>query len=343
MDAVGGMTRVPEQLVEIVDAPSGLRAFLVIDDTTLGPAAGGVRTRSYETETAARDDARALARAMTLKCALANLAAGGGKCVVMDHPGLDRARAFAVLGRAVESLAGRFRTAADLGTTDADLSVMARHTGYVHRGVGLADAVGRGLLRCAQAAAVAAGWSGLGGRHVVVQGAGSIGAAAARALAGAGARLSISDLDQARAAELANALGAEVVPVSRALSTPCDVLAPCAVGGIITAEVARELQARILCGAANNILADAQVAEVLRARGIVHVPDLIASAGAVIDGIGRSVMGLADPTPLIDALGDTTRSVLAEAAARGTTSEAVAVALAERRIAAARPGSAATL
>ena len=334
------MPSAPEELIEIHDPASGLRAFLVIDDTTLGPAAGGIRTRSYDSEEAARSDARALARTMTLKCALANLKAGGGKCVVMDHPGLDRPRAFAELGRRVESLAGRFRTAGDFGTTDDDLAVMARTTRYVHRGAGLADAVGRGLLRCAEAAARTTGWPGLEGRHVVIQGAGSIGAAAARALAGAGARLSISDLDGARAARLAVALGAEVMPASEALRAPCDVLAPCAVGGVITAEVARDLPAHVLCGAANNILADTLAAEALRERGIVHVPDVIASAGAVIDGIGRSIMGLADPTPLIDALGDTARAVLAEAAARGITSEAVAFALAERRLAAARPGTA---
>ena len=326
----------PEDIIEIRDPSCGLCAFLVIDDTTLGPAAGGIRTKAYESEGAALADAKALARAMTIKCALAQLDAGGGKCVVMDHEGLDRPRAFAVLGREIEALGGRFRTAGDLGTTSADLEVMARHTRYVHPEQGLADAVGRGLLRCAEAAAMVAGWDGLSGRHVVVQGAGAIGAAVARAMAGAGSRITVSDVDETRAAALASALSANVVPAEEALRIPCDILAPCAIGGVVTVGVAERLEAKVLCGAANNILADPRVAEVLQSHGVIHVPDVLASAGAVIDGIGRSVMGLTDPTPLIDALGDTTRSVLAEAAARGVTSEAVAMALAGRRLAAAR-------
>src|SRR5262245_3641929 len=113
------MLHSPEETIEIIDSASGLHAILVIDDTTLGPAAGGIRTRAYESAAAARRDAQRLARAMTLKCALAGLAAGGGKCVVLDHPGLDRDRSFAVLGKRIESLEGRFRTAGDLGTRDS--------------------------------------------------------------------------------------------------------------------------------------------------------------------------------------------------------------------------------
>src|SRR5262245_24007427 len=107
----GSMAHTPEQVIEIEDAASGLQAFLVLDDTTLGPAAGGIRTRAYPPPADARNDAARLARAMTIKCAIAGLAAGGGKCVVIDHPRLDRAAAFAVLGDRIESLAGRFRTA----------------------------------------------------------------------------------------------------------------------------------------------------------------------------------------------------------------------------------------
>jgi leucine dehydrogenase len=101
------------------DAASGLEAILVIDDVTLGPAAGGVRTRAYRSPEDALADAAALARAMTVKCALAGLPTGGGKCVVLDHAGLDRARGFRVLGERIAELGGLFRTAGDLGTTAA--------------------------------------------------------------------------------------------------------------------------------------------------------------------------------------------------------------------------------
>jgi leucine dehydrogenase len=274
---------------------------------------------------------------MTLKCALAGLSAGGGKCVVIDHPGLDRPRAFAELGDRIEALAGRFRTAGDLGTTEADLRTLARHTRFAHvDSRSLAGAVGRGLVRCAEACAAFASWDGLAGRRVLVQGAGAIGAAAAREFAAAGARVLIADLDAARARSAAAAIGAEVIEPQRVFDSEVDLLAPCAIGGVITREIAGTLRARVLCGAANNILASPGVAEILRERGIVHVPDVIASAGAVIDGIGESVMGLADRTPLIDRLGDTAGEVLRIARQSRRTAEAVAIEIADRRIEAAR-------
>src|SRR5262245_21890897 len=114
------------------DVRAGLEAVIVIDDTTLGPAAGGVRTRAYPSAIDAARDAARLAHAMTIKCALAGLDAGGGKAVVVDHAGLDRPRAFRALGEAVEALGGAFRTAGDLGTHAADLAAMAETTRYVH-------------------------------------------------------------------------------------------------------------------------------------------------------------------------------------------------------------------
>jgi len=298
------------------DPPSGLLAVLVIDDLTLGPGVGGVRTRGYPSLAAAMHDAAALAQAMTRKCALAGLDAGGAKVVVLDHPGLDRPRAFARLGAFITELGGVFRTAGDLGTGAAELAAMASTCPFVHTDErGLADAAGRGLLACVAACAATRG-RGLAGLRVAVQGCGAIGAAAARALRGAGASLVLTDLDAARATTLAAELGARVVAPDAWLGAEVDVLAPCAVGGVIAREDAAAMQAWAVCGAANNALVDLEAARALHARGILHVPDEVASAGAVIDGIGRSVMGLADRGPLIDALGATARALL-EAAARG--------------------------
>ena len=309
------------------DPPSGLTAVLVIDDLTLGPGAGGVRTRAYASLSAAMADAAALAQAMTRKCALAGLDAGGAKVAVVDHPGLDRPRAFARLGAFIAELDGVFRTAGDLGTTAADLAAMASTCPFVHVDErGLVDATARGLLGCIAACAAARG-RGLVGLRVAVQGCGTIGAAAARALREAGATLVLADVDAARAEALAGELRAEAVDPAEVLRAEVDVLAPCAVGGVITREVAATLRAWAVCGAANNALADLDAGFVLQARGVLHVPDEVASAGAVIEGIGRSVMGLADRGPLIDALGVTARALL-EASAR--TGEPPVV-LAERR------------
>lgn len=318
--------------VAVADAPSGLSAFIVLDDTTLGPAAGGVRTVQYPSASDALADGLRLARAMTLKCSLAGLPAGGGKAVVLAHDGLDRPRAFERLGAAIEELGGVFRTAGDLGTTAADLEAMARATSHVHTDERhLAEAVARGLVRCIEACADVRG-KPVRGLRVAVQGAGAIGARAAQAFAGAGMEVVIADLDTARAEAVAAATGARVVAPERVLFEDVDVVAPCAAGGVITGEVAASMRAWAVCGAANNALSGRDVAGVLAARDVLLVPDVLASAGAVIDGIGASLMGLDDRGPLVDRLGEVAREVLAEAARSGKSTVEVAEARAWRRI-----------
>ena len=316
------------------DRATGLRAVLVIDSTVLGPAAGGIRTRDYPSVDAAVRDAAALARAMTIKCALGGLDAGGGKMVVLDHRGLDRAGAFARLGDFVDDLGGLFRTAGDLGTTAADLATMAERCRFVHTGeASLAASVARGLVRCIEACARVRGRS-LAGLRVAVQGAGAIGAAACAALAAAGATVLVADLDPRRARAAAGAAGAEVADADSILTADVDVVAPCAAGGAIDGAVAGALRAWAVCGAANNLLASPDAEAALAARDILFVPDVVASAGAVIDGIGRTVMGLEDPAraDLIDRLGDVAHELLAEARQTGRPASGLAEARAFARI-----------
>lgn len=327
------------------DPPSGLRACLALDSLALGPAAGGIRTLAYPDEAAALADAARLARAMSLKCAIAGLQAGGGKTVVMAHPGLDRPRAFRRLGEYVEELRGLYRTAGDLGTTPEDLRAMAETTRYVNvREADLSAAAGAGVLHCLRAlVAFRAGGPGadtgaahdLRGLRVAVQGCGAMGAAVARALAAAGVTLVLADLDAARAERLAAELGAATLPPAALLGADVDIVAPCAAGGVLTTAVAGSLRAWGVCGAANNMLADAAAEAALAARGVHLVPDFLSSAGAVIAGVGVDVMGLADVTPLLAGLGATTTRVLEAARADGVTTTAAARRLAEARIAAA--------
>jgi leucine dehydrogenase len=318
------------------DPASGLRAVLALDDVTLGPAVGGIRTRSYPSLAEAVEDVAALARAMTIKAALGGLDAGGGKVVVLDHPGLDRPAAFARLGEYVEELGGLFHTAGDLGTTPDDLAAMARRCRYVNTSHGdLTGATARTLLRCAEACAEVAGRPGLAGLRVAVQGCGAIGDAAARALAAAGAELVVADVDAARAERTARATGARVVAPGRVLLEDVDMVCPCAIGGVVTVELADELSAWAVCGCANNVLADAAAERRLGERGILFVPDVLASSGAVVHGISTGLMGLPDSAPLIEAVGAAAREILSESRARGVPATAIAEERARARIRAA--------
>lgn len=322
------------------DEVTGLRAVLVLDDLTLGPAAGGTRTRAYASVTEAVADAADLARAMTLKCAISGIDAGGGKAVILDRPALagpDRSQVFARFGAFVEELGGLFRTAGDLGTTLADLMAMARHTRYVVTDEsGQSAASARTVLRSIEACAAIAGKPDLRGLRVAVQGCGSIGAAVTRELAAAGATLLVADIDAARAASLAASTGARVIDPDAVLGADCDVLSPCALGGVLTPEVADQVRAWAVCGAANNIMASPAAEQRLLERGILFVPDFIASAGAVILGVCRSIMHVTDHEQRIDALGETAREVLAESRASGRTATEIAQARAWARIERAR-------
>ncbi len=316
------------------DAATGLQAVFVLDDDTLGPAAGGVRTREYPSGADAELDAARLARAMTIKCSLAGLDAGGGKVVVWGL-GADRGAAFEALGRKVEELGGALLTAGDLGTGPEDLQAMARTTQHVHTGgAALQRAAGRALLRCLQACADVRGVE-VEGLSVAIQGCGTIGSAAARAFSEAGVRLTVSDIDAGRALALAAEVGARVCDPDDVLGLSCDVVSPCAAGGAITTENAGSLRAWAVCGGANNVLASPEAERSLQDREVLFVPDVVASAGAVIEGVGERLMQLEDRTPLLDRLRFTARAIVDEAASSGRLATEVAQARALARLGAA--------
>ncbi|MGE0533247.1 MAG: Glu/Leu/Phe/Val dehydrogenase dimerization domain-containing protein [Hyphomonadaceae bacterium] len=314
----------------LADEASGLRAFIAIDSLALGPAAGGIRTMPYGEEKKAIGDAVRLAAAMTLKCAVAGLDAGGGKTVVIDHPGMKRGAAFEQLGRFIQELRGLYYAAGDVGTTEDDLAAAARFTAYVHRGGPvLAEAAGQGVLRCMEACAQERGRDGVAGLRVAIQGCGAMGAGVARALHAAGARLVLADTDGARVTSLARELSAEIAPVEAILHADVDIVAPCALGGVITLESVRMLRAWAICGAANNQLANDDVGNRLAEREVFYVPDFLASAGAVISGMSASP---ADAAQRIDGLRETARTVLQHAAAARRLTAEVARAIAYARI-----------
>lgn len=288
-----------EELAVERGARSGATLAVAIHSTVLGPALGGARMWHYERDADAIGDAVRLAEAMTHKAAAAGLELGGGKGVLAAPTearpsGELRTAMLLDFGDLVESLEGRYVTAEDVGTGAADMAVIARRTAHV---VGLdsrrggsgdpspATALGvRGAMRaCAEHR-----WGSpdLSRRRIVLIGYGHVGVELAELLRDDGAELTITDVDRSRRIP-AEALGARWVEPGEALTLDCDVLAPCALGGVVDRRSVERLRCAVLCGAANNVLAEEQLAGRLAERGIIYAPDFIANAGGLISVYGE--------------------------------------------------------
>ena len=328
-----------EQAVVHHDAESGAWIFVCVDSTVLGPAAGGTRMRVYPAPADGLADAMLLSGAMTRKMAGAGMPYGGGKGVlaVPELPsGEPRKRLLRRYGKLVASLGGTYRTAGDMNITPADLDVVAETCPWVYGTTGRGGNSGRGTARGGLHAIRATvehafGSPELAGRSVLVQGAGSVGAVLAGELAEAGARVLVSDVDESRAA----ATGCETVPPERVLETEADVYSPCAVGGTLNADSIPGLAFRAIAGCANNQLAEPADAERLQERGILYAPDYIVNAGGIIQLIGLEDEGWdeAQLEARLAGIGDTLRTLFAEASAEGITPEEAADRLVRRRLA----------
>jgi leucine dehydrogenase len=324
----------PERILNISEPEIGLEAVIVLDNTVLGPAAGGIRTSRYASAAEATEDAIALARAMTIKCSLSGLDAGGGKAVIIEQDNWDRPAVFRRFGEIVQDLGGDFRTAGDLGTRAEDLIGMATTCEYVHTHERkLEDSVARGLATCMQALADAKKRD-LASLQVTIQGCGAIGGAVARALTACGVHLFVTDINDALAATVASQVGAPQLDPETFVSSNVDVLCPCAFGGALSTANIPTMQAWGVCGGANNSIADDAAQSALLDRGVLVVPDVVASAGAVIDGIGDTVMGLGpkERTALIDQLGTTAAAILLRSARLKRSTQEVAHELAMARV-----------
>ncbi|MFE5121456.1 Leu/Phe/Val dehydrogenase [Streptomyces sp. NPDC056669] len=273
-----------EQALFSHDAETGLRSLVVSHDTTLGPALGGVRMYPYEDETAALEDGLCLAQAMTLKAAAAGLDLGGGWSVIIGDPARDKTEALLrAHGRFIATLGGRFIPVNDVGTTQADLKVIGTEASPVCADGDPSPMTALGVLEGIRACLRATGGDGsLGGVRVCVQGAGNVGAALARLLAAESAELLVSDTDARRADAVARIVGARVIDPTTAAVAECDVLAPCALGGVVNDRTLPELRCRIIAGGANNVLAAPEHAAALAARGILYAPDFCVNAGGLI-------------------------------------------------------------
>jgi leucine dehydrogenase len=332
-----------EQVVAIDDL-AGLKAFIAIHDTRLGPTLGGCRFWTYRDERAALTDALRLSRGMTYKNALAGLALGGGKAVIVGDPRRDKTPAvMRAFGRAVEALGGRYITAEDVGVSPQDMDLVAEATAHV-RGTSrslVADPspfTAHGVFHGIRAAVRQRfGSDSLEGLTACVQGLGHVGFRVAEKLSRAGARLIVADVYEPVVECAVTGLRARRVAPDEAHRAEADLFVPCALGAILNERTVAELKAGIVAGAANNQLAGPADAERLSRRGIIYVPDYAINAGGVIalalDRPGARRQAILEQ---VEGLGETVYAILARAEADGETSAAVADRLAEERLAAAK-------
>ena len=282
-----------EELHFVSDEKCRLKAIIAVHSTHLGPAAGGARFWHYPKDDDALTDALRLSRGMSYKNAMAGLALGGGKTVILaDTEGTKTPDLLHAFGRAVDHLGGRYVTAEDVGMSVADMVEVARNTRFVaglpnsesdvggdpgpHTALGV-------FLGIKAAVKHALGKDRLDGLHIAIQGAGSVATGVALHACAEGARLSIADVDEAKAHKLADATGGQVVPPGDILGLEADVFSPNALGAILNEESIAELRVPIVAGAANNQLATPEDGARVQARGILYAPDYVINAGGIIN------------------------------------------------------------
>ena len=336
-----------EELAVWTDPPNGVKAFIAIHDRALGPALGGVRIWPHASDEDALLDVLRLSRAMTYKSAAAGLSLGGGKGLIAADSRTQKTEAMLrSYGRFVDSLGGRYITTEDVGANAQDMEWIAKETAHV---VGRAEEqggsgnpavmTGFGVFQAMRACAEAAwGSDSLEGKRVAVQGFGNAASSLAAHLVEGGAELIVADVHP-EAVERASRLPRTTIAAPDAIyDAPCDVFAPCALGGTLNERTLPRLTCAVVCGAANNQLASPDDARRLKERGVVYAPDFIANAGGVINVSYEleppySREAARAKTAEIHA---TMRRILALADSEGVTTAEAANRLAEERVAAAR-------
>jgi len=332
-----------EQVTYFNDPASGLRAIIAIYSTALGPALGGTRFYPYASEDDALSDVLNLSRAMAYKAACAGLDLGGGKAVIIGDPATDKTEALLrAYGRAVQSLGGRYYTACDVGTYVEDMDVVGRESTFVtgrspaHGGAGDSSILtAYGVFQGMRAAAeMAWGASTLRGRRVGVAGVGKVGHHLVEHLLDDGASVVIADVSSS-AVDRVRQLHPEVdvLDVDALPTAAMDVYAPCALGGALSDEVVAAMQARVVCGAANNQLAHPGIEKQLEERGVLYAPDYVVNSGGLIQ-VADEIEGYSEARARAKAAGiyETTLRIFRLAAEEGVPPAVAADRLAERRM-----------
>ena len=326
------------------DPASGLRVIIAVHSTHRGPGGGGVRFWHYEEAGEAVRDALRLSRGMSYKNAMADLPLGGGKAVILADPERTKTpELFAAYGRAIEALGGKYVTAEDVGITVPDLVEVAKQTRYVS-GLPAGEGEAGGdpgpytsygvFLGIKAAVRRALGKDSLAGLHLAVQGAGSVAGGVVRRAAEEGARISLADIDRARAERLAAETGATVVDPDEIMTLEADVLSPNALGATLTEDSIAALNVPIVAGGANNQLATPGDGQLIHQRGILYAPDYVINAGGIIN-VTCEYMELDDAegvTRRVEQIPDRLERIWSESAATGRNPAEVADAMARRLI-----------
>lgn len=330
-----------ERVVECKDLSTGLHAIVAIHDTRLGPALGGIRAYPYASAEAALTDVLRLAKGMSYKAAVSEVGTGGGKCVLLLQKGQPKSEALLrSLAEAVNALGGEYICAEDYGLTQDDLRIMARYTRYI---VGVPQTSGdpsrftafggfRGIQAVAQ---YLWGSSSLVGKTIAIQGLGAAGMKLAHNLFWAGAQLIVCDINSLVVQQAARDFAAQVVTPEEIFSVPCDIFAPCALGGILTQATIATLKCRAVAGLANNQLLTAEDGERLQQRGILYAPDYVINAGGLLNvcqEIRAEGYNAHAARELVDALYGVLLRIFALAAEKGMSTSRVAEEIAEHHL-----------
>lgn len=332
-----------EQIVFCQDEATGLKALIAIHNTVLGPGLGGTRMWMYENEEQAINDVMRLSRGMTYKASLAGLNLGGAKAVIIGDAKTMKSEALMrKFGRFVENLHGKYITAEDVGTTTKDMEYVKMETDHV---VGLPESMGGGgdpspvtsfgvYMGMKASAKHVWGNDSLSGKSVAIQGIGKVGGHLIEYLHKEGVKMYISDINEEVLKTYASNFGCIVVPKDDIIGLDVDVFAPCALGAVLNTENIQSLKASIVCGAANNQLADETIhGPMLVERGIAYAPDYLVNAGGLInvysEWIGYNKEIAFGNTEKIY---DTMLAIYKKAADEGTHTQKAANELAEKRI-----------
>ena len=334
-----------EQIVFCNDKDTGLKAIIGIHNTVLGPALGGTRMWQYNNEWEALNDALRLSRGMTFKSAVAGLNLGGGKAVIIGDAKTQKTpELMKRFGEFVHSLSGKYITAEDVGMETSDMDLVREVTPYV---TGISESKGGAgnpspitaygvYVGMKAAAKFKYGSDVLENRKVIVQGIGHVGETLVDHLTQEGAKVIITDINQARLEEVSAKYGAEIYTGENIYGLNADIYAPCALGATINDATINQLNVDIIAGAANNQLANEIVhGKILMEKGIVYAPDFVINSGGIInvyaelEGYGKSEI-----KRKTDNIYNTTLEIISNAEANNMTTHAASLAIAESRIAA---------